>query len=162
MSHHLVCIHFSLFYTNSNPMGIRRNSREAVLQYLFQDDFKGFEEGFDQDLAQRFIDFCSLYEVQKKARPYALELLEGIYDTRPDVDRAISRHASNWRLTRIDVADRNILRIAVYEMIHCKDVPPEVAINEAVEIAKRFCAGESPAFINGVLDAVKADLPKIS
>jgi len=141
-------------------MGIRRNSREAVLQFLFQDDFKGFEEGVDQNLEQRFEDFCSLYDVQKKARPYAVQLLEGVYAKRLDVDTTISKHASNWRLERIDVTDRNILRIAVYEMIHCEDVPPEVAINEAVEIAKRFCAGESPAFVNGILDAVKAGLAK--
>jgi len=146
--------------TDSIHMGIRRNSREAVLQFLFQDDFKGFEEGFDQDLTQRFVDFCSLYDVQKKARPYALELLEGIYNTRIDVDQAISKHASNWRLERIDVTDRNILRIAVYEMIHREDVPAEVAINEAVEISKRFCAGDSPAFVNGILDAVKTGLTK--
>ena len=141
-------------------MGVRRKSREAVLQFLFQDDFKGFEAGSDQNLAQRFVDFCSLYDVQKKARPYAVELLEGVYAKREEVDAAISQHASNWRLERIDVTDRNILRIAVYEMIHCEDVPPEVAINEAVEIAKRFCVNESPAFVNGILDAVKVGLTK--
>jgi len=141
-------------------MGIRRNSREAVLQFLFQDDFKGFEQDADQDLSQRFVDFCSLYDVQKKARPYALSLLEGVYDKRSDVDAAISQHASNWRLERIDVADRNVLRIAAYEMIYSEDVPAEVAINEAVEIAKRFCAAESPSFVNGILDAVKLGLNK--
>jgi N utilization substance protein B len=141
-------------------MGVRRKSREAVLQFLFQDDFKGFEVGFDQNLAQRFVDFCSLYDVQKKARPYAVELLQGVYSKRPEVDAVITRHASNWRLERIDVTDRNVLRIAVFEMIHREDVPSEVAINEAVEIAKRFCAGESPSFVNGVLDAVKAGLTK--
>ena len=56
------------------------------------------------------------------------------------------------------MTDRNVLRIAVYEMMFCRDVPPEVAINEAVEIAKRFCAGDSPSFVNGVLDAVRAGL----
>jgi len=128
------------------------------LQFLFQDDFRGFEEGFDQDIDQRFEDFCSLYDVQKKARSYAVELLTGVYGVRADVDAVIVQHASNWRLERIDVTDRNILRIGVYEMIHCDDVPPEVAINEAVEIAKRFCGGDSPAFVNGVLDAVRAGM----
>ncbi len=141
-------------------MGIRRKSREAVLQFLFQDDFKGFEAGFDQDLTNRFVDFCSLYDVQKKARPYALELLEGVYVKRADVDSVIKKHASNWRLERIDLTDRNVLRIAVYEMIYCDDVPPEVAINEAVEIAKRFGTGDSPSFVNGVLDAVKTGIAK--
>ncbi|MCF8055396.1 MAG: transcription antitermination factor NusB [Desulfocapsa sp.] len=136
-------------------MTVRRRSREAVLQFLFQDDFKGFESGSEQDLDQRFADFCSLYEIQKKARPYAATLLQGVYNKRAEVDAIISEHASNWRLERIDVTDRNILRIAVYEMIHQQDVPPEAAINEAVEIAKRFCTEDSPAFVNGILDAVK-------
>ncbi len=139
-------------------MGVRRKSREAVLQFLFQDDFKGFEDGVTQNLSDRFVDFCSLYDVQKKARPYAVELLNGIYASRSDVDGIITKHASNWRLERINVTDRNVLRIAVYEMIHCKDVPPEVAINEAVEVAKRFGSGDSPSFVNGVLDAVKQGL----
>jgi len=136
-------------------MSLRRKSREAVLQFLFQDDFKGFAADSEQGLELRFADFCSLYEVQKKARPYALTLLAGVYAKRDEVDAAISRHATNWRLERIDVTDRNILRIAVYEMLHCQDVPGEVAINEALEIAKRFCADDSPAFINGILDGVR-------
>lgn len=139
-------------------MGVRRKSREAVLQFLFQDDFKGFEVGSDQNLAPRFADFCTLYDVQKKARPYAVELLVGVYGVKTEIDAAITKHANNWRLERIAVTDRNILRIAVYEMIHCQDVPFEVAINEALEIAKRFCASDSPAFVNGILDAVKLDL----
>jgi N utilization substance protein B len=139
-------------------MSIRRKSREAALQFLFQDDFKGFEEGADHNLDERFTDFCSLYDVQKKARPYAVTLLKEVYAKRDAVDVAISQQASNWRLPRIDVTDRNVLRIATCEMLYLDDVPPEVAINEAVEIAKRFCGPESPAFVNGILDAVKAGL----
>lgn len=141
-------------------MSIRRSSREAALQFLFQDDFKGFEEGSAVNLEQRFVDFCSLYDVQKKARPYALTLLTEVYANREIVDNAITKHASNWRLPRIAVTDRNILRIATYEMLFQKDVPPEVAINEAVEIAKRFCGSDSPAFVNGILDAVRVALKK--
>lgn len=141
-------------------MSIRRNSREAALQFLFQDDFKGFEEGAAVDLEQRFVDFCSLYDVQKKARPYALTLLKAVYANRDLVDKTITAHASNWRLPRIDVTDRNILRIATYEMLFQDDVPPEVAINEAVEIAKRFCGPDSPAFVNGILDAVRLAVKK--
>ncbi len=139
-------------------MGVRRKSREAALQFLFQDDFKGFEIVSELDLVQRFVDFCSLYDVQKKARPYAVQLLEGVYRERSKIDAVISKNASNWRLERIDVTDRNILRIAVFEMMHQEDVPPEVAINESVEIAKRFCADESPAFVNGILDAIKVEM----
>jgi transcription antitermination protein NusB len=139
-------------------MSIRRKSREAALQFLFQDDFKGFEEGTEQNVEERFVDFCSLYDVQKKARPYAVVLLKEVYAKRDAVDAAITKHASNWRLPRIDVTDRNVLRIATYEMLYQDDVPPEVAINEAVEIAKRFCGPDSPAFVNGILDAVKEGL----
>ncbi len=141
-------------------MSIRRSSREAALQFLFQDDFKGFEEGSAVNIEQRFVDFCSLYDVQKKARPYALTLLTEVYANRERVDQAITKHASNWRLPRIDVTDRNILRIATCEMLFQEDVPPEVAINEAVEIAKRFCGPDSPAFVNGILDAVRVALKK--
>ncbi len=139
-------------------MGIRRNAREAVLQFLFQDDFLGHDSGQGGDVEQRFADFCSLYDVQKKARPYALQLLAGIGRERAHVDESIRSHASNWRLERIDATDRNILRIAVYEMRYQADVPPEVAINEAVEIAKRFGTDESPAFVNGILDSIKVSL----
>lgn len=139
-------------------MGVRRKSREAVLQFFFQDDFQNFEVRSQQSLAERFVDFCSLYDIQKKARPYALELLEGLYQKRSEIDKIISSHAKNWRLERINLTDRNLLRVAVFEMIHSKEVPPEVAINEAVEIAKRFGTVDSPSFVNGVLDAVRAGL----
>ncbi len=139
-------------------MTIRRRSREAALQFLFQDDFKGFADGSGQDIELQFADFCALYDVQKKARSYAVKLLQGVYGQRAELDASISNHATNWRLSRIAVTDRNVLRIAVYEMLHEDDVPPEVAINEAVEIAKRFCSPESPAFVNGILDAMKATL----
>ena len=128
------------------------------MQFLFQDDFKGFEEGADQNLDERFVDFCSLYDVQKKARPYAVTLIKEVHSKREEVDATISQYASNWRLPRIDVLDRNVLRIATCEMLYQDDVPPEVAINEAVEIAKRFCGPDSPAFVNGILDAVRAGL----
>ena len=139
-------------------MGVRRNAREAVLQFLFQDDFLGIDSGSEGETEQRFADFCGLYDIQKKARPYALSLLQGISRQRIEVDASIRRHASNWRLERIDATDRNILRIAVYEMTFLDEVPAEVAINEAVEIAKRFGTADSSKFINGILDSVKASL----
>ncbi len=139
-------------------MGIRRNAREAALQFLFQNDFIGTAAADDVDLDQQFADFCSLYDVQKKARTYACELLHGIAVNSEAVDALIGRNAKNWRLERLDATDRNIMRVAVFEMAFQEDVPPEVAINEAVEIAKRFSADESPAFINGILDSIKAEL----
>ena len=85
-----------------------------------------------------------------------MELLQGIRQNREQIDRLIGQCAKNWRLERIAITDRNLLRIGVFEMLFCEDVPDQVAINEAVEIAKRYGSEESPAFINGILDAVKS------
>ena len=136
-------------------MGIRRISREATLQFLYQEDFTiTAGQSFGYDLDERFDLFCTLFQVNKKARPYALELLKGITASLEDVDSEISKAATHWRLPRIAATDRNLLRIAVYEIIYCTKVPSEVAINEVVEIAKKFAGEESPKFINGILDAV--------
>ena len=139
-------------------MGTRRKAREAALQFLFQDDFKLEEEIGVEALEDRFSSFCIIYQVNRQARPYAYKLLEGISENREQVDELIAKAASNWRLSRLAATDRNILRLSAFEMMNDNDVPDHVAINEAVEIAKRFGSEESPSFINGVLDAVKAVL----
>lgn len=136
-------------------MGIRRISREATLQFLYQEDFTTPSgQPFGYDLEERFDLFCTLFQVNKKARPYALSLLKGICTNIDAIDAEVAKAATNWRLPRIAATDRNLIRIAVYEMLYCDDVPHQVAINEVVEIAKRFAGEDSPKFINGVLDAV--------
>lgn len=125
------------------------------MQFLFQDDFSQGVERAQDDIHERFGFFCNLFQISKKGRPYAIDLLEKTMKNRALIDELISRAAVNWRLQRIAVADRNVLRLAVCEMLFVDDVPDEVAINEAVEIAKRFGGDESPSFINGVLDAVR-------
>jgi N utilization substance protein B len=138
-------------------MGTRRNSREAALQFLYQEDFTiGSDQQFGYDLVERFDLFCALFQVNKKARAYALVLLHGISENFEQIDRLIGDAASNWRLERIASTDKNLLRIAIFEMLQMADVPAQVAINEAVEIAKRFAGEDSPKFINGVLDAVRS------
>jgi len=140
-------------------MGTRRKSREAALQFLFQNDFvKVADVGDDLELAESFHLFCSLYQVNKKARPYALDLVQGVLTEIEKIDELISSAGSQWRLSRIAPTDRNLLRIAVFEMTQMENVPPQVAINEAVEIAKRFAGDDSPRFINGVLDAVRSNI----
>ncbi|MBW2683001.1 MAG: transcription antitermination factor NusB [Deltaproteobacteria bacterium] len=142
-------------------MGTRRKSREAALQFLYQNDFVRVADiGNDMELSENFNIFCSLYQINKKARQYAFDLVKGILADMADIDEVISVAASHWRLVRIAPTDRNLLRIAVFEMTDMDDIPPQVAINEAVEIAKRFGGEESPRFINGVLDAVKSNLGK--
>ena len=140
-------------------MGTRRNSREIALQFLYQEDFTiGPDQQFGYDLEERFELFCNLFQANKKARLYAVELLQGVCSNLPRLDHLISEAATHWRLTRIAPTDRNLLRIAVFEMLRRDDVPPQVAINEAVEIAKRFSGDDSPKFINGVLDAIRSKL----
>ncbi len=136
-------------------MGLRRKAREAALQFLFQEDFT-VEDGIIYDvLTEKFDKFCALYQVNRKARAYTLVLLKGTVEHRDEIDSLIRQCAKNWRLERIAVADRNLLRIGVCEMLYCEDVPAQVAINEAVEIAKRFGSEESSSFVNGILDAVR-------
>jgi N utilization substance protein B len=140
-------------------MGTRRISRETALQFLYQEDLTiGPDDEYGYDLAERFELFCSLFQVNKKARPYAMELLKGITVDIARIDEMITVAATHWRLTRIAPTDRNLIRIAVYEMLEQEDVPPQVAISEAVEIAKRFAGEESPKFINGILDAIRSTL----
>ena len=142
-------------------MGTRRKSREAALQFLYQNDFVRVADiGNEMELYENFNIFCSLYQINKKARQYAFHLVKGILAEMADIDEVISAAASHWRLVRIAPTDRNLLRIAVFEMTDMDDIPPQVAINEAVEIAKRFGGEESPRFINGILDAVKNNLGK--
>ncbi len=135
--------------------GTRRIAREAAMQFLYQEDFTlGSGQRHGYDLEERFVLFCSLYQINKKARPYARELLAGVTENLESIDKTIAGAASNWRLSRIAATDRNLLRIAVYEIIYREDVPGQVAINEVIEIAKKFAGQDSPKFINGVLDAV--------
>ncbi len=125
------------------------------MQFLFQDDFYLETERTLDDIQESFGFFCSLFQISRKGRPYAIELLEKTIKNKEQIDGLIAAAAVNWRLRRIAVADRNVLRLAVCEMLFVDDVPDEVAINEAVEIAKRFGGDDSPSFVNGVLDAVR-------
>jgi len=88
-----------------------------------------------------------------EAKPFTRELAEGVEEHRDDLDEAIARHAKGWSLERIAPLDRNIMRVALYEINHRDDVPTEVAIDEAIELAKEYCGSDAPGFINGVLGA---------
>ena len=133
-------------------MGTRRKSRELALQALYQGELAGQAGLLD------FEEFCAHFQVSKKAIPYARKLVDGVQEKKEEINLLISRFAENWRLERMSVIDRNILRLAVFELHYQDDVPASVAINEAVEIAKHYSADDSGAFINGILDAmVKGD-----
>jgi len=135
-------------------MGLRRKSREIALQFLFGHDFQ--ERGCDrQTLSDEFAAFCKSFETGKKSLPYARELINGICGRLLEIDQLLAGHSHNWRLERMSLVDRNILRIAVFEMRYREDIPDRVAINEALEVAKRYSIAESVAFINGILNAVR-------
>ena len=130
-------------------MGVRRRAREIALQVLDQREFNQAYQ--DLDL------FWSNFEVLKGAMDFTERIIRGVEAHREDLDRIIERYASHWKIERMAHVDRNILRIAVYELLYCDDIPPKVAINEAIDIGKKFGSEDSGAFINGVLDRIKAE-----
>ena len=158
-------------------MGKRREARERAVQFLFQYDLnppQNLDEAIDQFWeSQRG---AAIAKEKGKAtwgektelppptsdeaavRLFADPLIRGALEHREEADAIISKHAKNWELHRIAAVDRNILRLAIYEMLHRDDIPPVVSINEAVDIAKKFSTQDSGKFVNGILDSVKGEL----
>jgi len=95
--------------------------------------------------------------LDRDAPPFARELVDGVVKEREHLDELIGRHAHGWSLDRIAPLERNILRVALYEMLHRPDVPAEVAIDEAIEAAKELCSADAPGFVNGILGAVERE-----
>jgi N utilization substance protein B len=134
-------------------IGPRRKAREYALQMLFQWDIT--HEDVDQ-ITTTF--FQNQPEDSQSTIEFARSLVTGAVEHVERIDEIIKRHAEHWRLDRMAIVDRNILRLAVYEFLSDKEIPKTVIINEAIEIARRFSAHESPQFINGVLDSIKKEL----
>jgi transcription antitermination factor NusB len=125
----------------------RTRARELALQFLYQADLiKKTTEEAD--------DFLREEEKDPETRRFAQRLIQGALDNREEIDQAIQEVAQNWNISRMAVVDRNVLRLATHELLHCQDIPPKVAINEAIEIGKRFSTQNSGAFINGILDRI--------
>ena len=133
-------------------MGDRRLARELALQALFYFDM---EKGGDRnDLMEPFLENFS-QGVKESVMGFFRELVQGVTCHLEEIDGLLNTYSRNWRLTRMPVVDRNIMRIAVFELRFCPDIPASVTINEAVEIGKKYGTRESGAFINGVLDRVR-------
>jgi N utilization substance protein B len=137
-------------------MGKRREAREVAIQLLFHWDLNQCATLSAEDLD----NFFKLRAVAGNMKQYAVQTLEGVVRHQAEIDARITRYTANYELKRISAVDRNILRLAIYEMLHVPDVPPIVAINEAIDIAKKFGTEESSRFVNGVLDRVKMDLKR--
>jgi len=127
-------------------MGVRRRGRELALQILYQHELVG------GSLERIFASFDDLAQAPEVARTFATSLAAGVVQRRGEIDAALEEQADNWRLERMAVVDRNVLRLAMYELLFELETPPAVVIDEAIEIAKRFGSERSGQFINGVLD----------
>lgn len=130
-------------------MGVRRDAREAAVQYLYQRELQQDEN--DTLLGE----FFRLRGLSPSARRFCESLLQTWKTHRSAVDEAIAQHAKNYELSRLSSVDRNVLRIATTEILFCEDIPHAVAINEAIEIARKFSTQESGKFVNGILDNIR-------
>ena len=130
-------------------MGRRRKARELALQLLYQLDVQG-EERAEPHLD----DFWQRHPVDREAREFAESLVRGTKSHEAEIDALIARYAEHWELERMAVVDRNLLRQGIFELLWESGVPPKVAINEALEVAKKFSTQESSRFINGILDRI--------
>ena len=127
----------------------RTRARELALQFLYQLDLRG------PDFLAEAKGFLRQEEADKGTREVALHLVRGTVEHLGEIDVFIRDVAQNWDIERMAVIDRNVLRMATFELLHCSDIPPKVSINEAIELGKRYSTQNSGRFINGVLDKIK-------
>ena len=133
-------------------MGLRRIARECALQMLYQLDVGKHSK--DEILHT----YWQMNEHPQKVRDFADQLFEGTIQQLKEIDKVIQQHTKHWRLNRMAVVDRNVLRLAVYEFLLGGKTPETVVINEALDIARKFSTQESAQFVNGILDSIKNDL----
>src|SRR5438046_4556089 len=133
-------------------MGKRRRARQAAVQYHF---WRDLQRGEAPEKNGDFLEFCP---ATPRVREFAQPLIEGMVAHLPEIDERIRRYCENYEFRRISAVDRNILRLAIYEMLYRDDIPPVVSINEAIELAKTFGGGESRRFVKGILHRVRKGL----
>jgi transcription antitermination protein NusB len=158
-------------------MGKRREARERAVQFLFQHDLnppedldRALNEFWDGQRAAAIaeekssatwgqpVELPPPTAEEAETRLFADPLIRGVLQHRDAVDEKIKSHARNWEFHRIAAVDRNIMRLAIYEMLFRDDIPPVVSINEAVDIAKKFSTQDSGKFVNGILDKIRGEL----
>jgi N utilization substance protein B len=168
-----------LFRAILTNMGQRREARERAVQFLFQHDLnppenleEALEHFWDSQRAPAIagekaratwgqkVVLPPPTEEELATRRFADKLIRGVLEHRDDLDQRIQEQARNWDLRRMAVVDRNILRLAIYEMLHRDDIPPIVSINEAVDVAKKYSTQDSGKFVNGILDKIKGQLSR--
>jgi transcription antitermination protein NusB len=135
-------------------MGSRHLSRERALQILFQYDIHG-KPGVWLD------EFWNQCKADDDAKAFAERLVEGVLAHKKDLDSLIGKYATNWKISRMQIVDRNILRIGAYELLWLDEVPAKVTVNEAIELARDFGDDEAAKFVNGILDKILATEAKL-
>ncbi len=129
----------------------RTRAREIAVQFLYQLDLRGDE------VLELVHDYVESESDNKDVRDFAIRLIQGSRRHQEETDSRLKEVTRNWDLSRMATLDRNVLRMAVFELLHCPDIPPKVTINEAIDIGKKFSTQNSGAFINGILDRVRLD-----
>ena len=129
-------------------MGKRSKSREIALQVLYQIDMS------DGDAEEIFNLFWHHFTPSEALKDFAQLIVKGVHHHREEIDAIIEHYSEHWRLKRMTIVDRNILRLAIFELMFCDDIPPKVVLNEAVELGKKFGSDKSGPFVNGILDKV--------
>ena len=145
----------------SKEMGIRRQAREIALQAIYMIDFNSQWSDY-QSISFQSKSFFDSFDFDKGSLPFAEVLIQGVVENRIKLDSVITRASENWSIQRMARVDRALLRVSCFELCCLPDVPRNVSINEAVEIAKRFGSDDSPMFINGVLDKIANYIQQVS
>jgi N utilization substance protein B len=125
-----------------------------AVQFLFQVDFNG------GDLPEALAEFWKDRKAGPKIKTFMEELVRGVLDNKINLDEKLQHYATNWDVKRMGAVDRNVMRVALFEMMHREDIPPIVSINEAVDIAKELSTDESGKFVNGILDRARQDMDR--
>jgi transcription antitermination protein NusB len=127
----------------------RRKSREFALQVLYQLDITR------QDAIKTIAQFRDHFPKKEKKDGFAERIVLGVLEHSQEINRLIEQYSENWRFDRMSIIDRNILRMATFELLYCEDIPPKVTLNEAIELGKRYGSEDSGSFINGILDQIQ-------
>ena len=136
-------------------MGKRRKSRELALQVLYQIDID------DGDAEEKFNLFWRHFDHSDDLKEFTHKIVEGVSRRKEEIDALIAKHSEHWRLQRMTIVDRNVLRSAVFELMCCPDIPTKVILNEAVELGKKFGSEKTGPFINGILDKVSHQINRV-
>lgn len=137
-----------------NKVNGRRETREWIIQFLFQLDFN--PEPIDIALQ----DFWEEKTPNEREKTYAEEIIKGVVQRKEELDAKLSEYATRWNSDRMGAVDRTVMRVALFEMLYRDDVPPVVSINEAVHFAKDFSSFQSGRFVNGVLDRIRKEIDR--